>query len=538
MKPLAPALHLALLAGLAAVIACGSSSSALPAPTATPLPDVKGWPRSETLVLLGYEPTRREDIDPATNGGSADGYKGLLFSGLVRFTPDLKLAPDLARDWSVSDDGLTYTFDLEPEARFSDGTPVTAEDVVYSWTRALDPERGVGNNAYLDDIDGATALADGNTDTLSGVTALDDHTLQVRLRAPNVFFLGKLTYPVAFVVQRANVESGGEWYLNPVSSGPYALDVIKPYESVTLMRQDGYAHPPAIHYVLFLTNEGGNPLSLFEGGEIDWLDVWNDDARLIRNPAHRLHDRLRSVTSLCTSYLVFNTNRPGLDNPDVREALALAINRDQLFATLIDGDDRRATTLLPPAMPGFEPRPEPAFDPEAARAALARSGYQPGDLDVRFSVSGSSNQVGNIVATITQGWRDTLGISVTVQVLDWYTFGASVDRYPTDVIDTGWCADYPDAQNFFDPIAYSTGSYNDLHYANRSVDDWLDSARAETDPIARQALYHKVETRLLDDHVILPISHSAYAAVVNPRVEGYVLTPFSTALIPWLSLKP
>lgn len=531
--------RLALAALLALAMACGSGVN-LPAPTQAPgpLPDVRGLPRSETLVLLGYEPTRVEYVDPAQYGGSTSAYKGLLFSGLVRFTPDLKLAPDLARNWTVSADGLVYTFELEPEARFSDGSPITAEDVIFSWTRALDPATGVGENPYLDDIAGATAVAQGYDVALTGATALDDHTLEVRLRAPNAFFLGKLTFPVAYVVQRANVTSGDDWYQRPVSSGPYALSEIVPYDTVTLERQDGYPHPPDVRYVIYLTNEGGSPLSLFEGGDIDWVDLWDSDASLLRDPGHRLHPLLHSTTSLCTNYLELNTHRPGLTNPDVRAALALAIDRDTLFASLIDGDDRRATTLLPPAMPGFVARPETAFDPEAARAALARSGYQPEDITLRLSVTGSSNDIGDLLGAIVQGWRETLGISVTAQVLDWYDFDYALSRHATDVISTGWCADYPDAQNFLNSIAHSDGSYNNLGFAERAVDDWLDSARAEPDAVRRLDLYHQAETWLLDQTVLIPLAHSAYAAVVQARVQGYVLTPFDVAIIPWISLRP
>ncbi len=540
MRSRRPHLKLVASAVLAAGIACGTGSP-VPAPTALspgPLPDVQGLPRAETLVLLGFEPTRSEHIDPAAPGGTAAGYKGLLFGGLVRFTPDLKIAPELAADWSVSDDGLVYTFALDPEAAFSDGTTITAEDVIYSWTRALDDDNGYGDNAYLDDIEGAASLAAGETDVLSGVSAVDARTIEVRLRAPNTYFLGKLTFPTTHVVQRANVESGSDWYLSPVSSGPYRLREITPYDAVTLERHDGYPHAPAIRYVVYLTNEGGSSLSLFENGTLDWVGLWDDDAELIRDPAHRLHAQLNSVTSLCTWYLALNTREPGLADPNMREALALSIDRDLLFATLIDGDDRRATTILPPAMPGYEPRPEPDFEPEAARAALARSGIAPETLTVRLSVAGSSNDVGQLLGAVAQGWRETLGISVTAQVLDWYDYGDAVRRYTTDVTDAGWCADYPDAQNFLDPIAHSAGSYNNLGYRDAEVDAWLDAARAEPDPAARLTLYRRVEDRLLDTHVLIPLSHSAYATVVNPRVNGYVLTPFDVKLIPWLDLQP
>jgi len=253
---------------------------------------------------------------------------------------------------------------------------------------------------------------------LSGVSAVDARTLEVRLRAPNTYFLGKLTFPTAYVVQRANVESGSDWYQSPVSSGPYRLREIAPYDAVTLERHDGYPHAPAIRYVVYLTNEGGSSLSMFENGTLDWVGLWDDDAELIRDPAHRLHAQLNSglhaqlnsVTSLCTWYLALNTREPGLADPNVREALALSIDRDLLFATLIDGDDRRATTILPPAMPGFEPRPEPDFDPEAARAALARSGIAPETLTVRLSVAGSSNDVGQLLGAVAQGsWGSCWG---------------------------------------------------------------------------------------------------------------------------------
>ncbi|NTU65814.1 MAG: hypothetical protein HGB05_21015, partial [Chloroflexi bacterium] len=184
-------------------------------------PRLYGIARDQALVLAGGESTNPREYDPATTHGSGD---KLLFSGLVSFDPQLNLIPELATSWDVSPDGTVYTFHLRPDARFHNGKPVTANDVIYSWDRAADPATNSDTVlTYLGDIAGVKERHEGQADAISGLKAIDDHTLQVTIDAPKPYFLQKLTYPTAFVVDQENVESGSEWYRAPNGTGPYRL---------------------------------------------------------------------------------------------------------------------------------------------------------------------------------------------------------------------------------------------------------------------------------------------------------------------------
>src|SRR5688572_25674994 len=178
-------------------------------------------PLDQALVYSGGETTNLREYDPATTHGSGD---KLAFSGLVSFDPHLNLAPDLAQTWEVSEDRMVYTFHLRENAKFHDGRVVTARDVVYSWERALNPQVGSDTaSTYLGDILGAQEMLAGRADHVSGLQIIDDHTLQVTLDAPKPYFLLKLTYPTAFVVDKDNVESGEDWVRSPNGTGAYRL---------------------------------------------------------------------------------------------------------------------------------------------------------------------------------------------------------------------------------------------------------------------------------------------------------------------------
>ena len=181
------------------------------------IPTVLGYPRNEVLILEGGENKNPRENDPATTHSAGD---DLVFNGLVTYNDKLEIMPELAADWDVNSDGTIYTFHLQPDAVFHNGKPVTASDVVYSWERAADPATGSDTvMTYMSDIVGVKEKHDGNAETISGLKILDEHTLQVTIDAPKLYFLLKLTYPTANVVDRQNVESGEEWYRTPNGTG-------------------------------------------------------------------------------------------------------------------------------------------------------------------------------------------------------------------------------------------------------------------------------------------------------------------------------
>ncbi|MGC8855318.1 MAG: peptide ABC transporter substrate-binding protein, partial [Anaerolineae bacterium] len=195
-------------------------------------------PWNQTLVLSGGETTNPRAYDPATTHGSGD---KLAYSGLVSFDPHLNLTPDLAESWDVQENGTVYIFHLRKNARFHDGRPVTTADVIYSWERAANPALASDTVlTYLGDIVGVKEMVAGKADHIAGLRALDDYTLQVTLDAPKPYFLFKLTYPTAFIVDKANVESGPDWYRHPNGTGPYKLIEWRSFERIVYQRNPDY----------------------------------------------------------------------------------------------------------------------------------------------------------------------------------------------------------------------------------------------------------------------------------------------------------
>ena len=278
---------------------------------------LQGSPQ-QTLVLAGGESTNPREYDPATTHGSGD---KLVYSGLVSFDPRLNLTPDLAETWDVSPDGTVYTFHLRANAKFHDGRPVTAQDIIYSWERALSPALASDTAlTYLGDIVGAQEMADGKAEHVSGLQALDEHTLQVTIDAPKPYFLLKLTYPTAFVLDKANVESGPEWFRTPNGTGPYKLTEWKRFEQITYTANpDFYLGKPSIPTVIVQLYSGVG-LRLYESGNIDITGVPYSSAERFLDPTEPLHNEMITGVNLCTGFIVFDTTQPPFDDVKVRQA--------------------------------------------------------------------------------------------------------------------------------------------------------------------------------------------------------------------------
>jgi ABC-type oligopeptide transport system substrate-binding subunit len=499
---------------------------------------IYGLDRRETLVILGGDP-EPQDLDPARATGSASGYVGMLFAGLVRLSPELEIVPELAERWEVSPDGLTYTFTLREGLTFASGRPLTTADVIYSWERAANPDTDSSTAAtYLGDILGVNEMLAGTAEHIIGVQAVDDRTLVVTLDAPKAYFLAKLTYPTAFVVNPENVAaSPARWMFDPDPSGPYLLRDYIEDETVVFERNDAYHAPAGIPYVVYLLQIGGTPLSLYQIGDLDVVGLQAAEAAEISQPANPLRDEWLQTTTLCTTLLQLDITRPPLDDANVRRALALALDRAALIE-LFNPGSLLANTVLPPAMPGFSSDlPRVTFDAQAAVDALAASSYAGVDVPaIIMNEAGSGQAPSDFVTAVAEMWRGTLGLSVEIQQLDPLDYTRAAREQHGHVVSYGWCADYPDPENFLDILFHSGSDFNVGGYANPVVDALIEAARSEPDAAVRLDLYRQAETTLLGDFATLPLAHSVADVLVQPYVKGYVLTPIGALVIPQLTL--
>ena len=502
-------------------------------------PVVNGVNRNQALFLTGGESTNSRDYDPATEHDSGDKR---LFSGLVAFDTDLNLVPDLAESWDISTDGTVYTFHLRTNAKFHDGRPVVAQDVIYSWERAAAPATQSDTVlTYLDDILGVAEMHSGKADHISGLKALDEHTLQVTIDAAKPYFLFKLTMPVAFVLDQKNVESGPEWYRTPNGTGPYKLTR---WDSFKLMVYDAYPDyylgVPAIPQIVVELYTGVG-IRLYESGEIDMTGISSSDVARALDPADSLHPDLRSSVSLCTNYVVFDVTKPPFDDVKVRQAFSMAFDRQKYIDVVENGVGIPAKGLYPPALPGYNLNLQGlSYDPGQARQLLAQSKYggPQGLPAIVYSAAGIGSTAGANVAAMAQMWEQNLGVKITIENLEpdkYYDLLYSGQH--GQIFSGGWCADYPDPENFADVLFHTAAQQNTGKYSNPDLDAILDQARIEQDVSKRIQLYQQAEQTIVQDAPALFISHGISYMLVKPFVKGYVLTPIGIPIERYLSLQ-
>ena len=457
-----------------------------------------------------------------------------VFGGLVTIDSKLNVVPDLAESWDVSPDGRVYTFRIRPDATFHNDKPVTAEDVRWSLERATDPLTEAPNvDQYLGDIVGVKTKIEGDSLEISGVRVINDNTIEISIDEPKSFFLAKMTYPTAFVLDRENIEANPKnWFREPNGTGPFKMTEYKVGETLVLSRHEGYHLGPAKLAEVEMILSGGTSMLMYENDEIDIAGVGLADLDRLLDPTHNLNDQLlRAAPSFSVQYIGLNVNEPPLDDINVRKALNLAIDKNEI-ATIVLGDQVvPAKGILPPGFPGFSTSVSGyAFDPERAKQLLLDSKYG-GDLDnmppITITTPGSFGaNVSLDMEVVLAMWEKNLGIRTEFQQTEFATFLKDLNKRRFQMFDIGWIADYPDPENFLDILFYSDSSNNHTNYNNPAVDALLEQARVESDETLRFSIYNEVEQTILDDAPWIPLWYSGERyLLVKPNVHDFLQTP-------------
>ena len=539
------------LSAILLVVACGGDSGAMsePAePTAEPTlaptqaseasepeaadSDEGGATGTSKLVRLYVDPPT---LDPhITTDATSAQIIVEVFGGLVTIDPDLEIVPDLAESWNVSGDGTVYTFNLRPDAKFHDGSPVTAHDVKWSLERATNPltESPVADQ-YLGDIVGVKEKLDGDATNISGVRVIDDHTIEMTIDEAKSYFLAKLTYPTAFVLDQENVEaSPRNWFREPNGTGPFRLQEYRVGETLVLGRNEHFhLGPPMLVEVEFILS-GGTSMLMYENDEIHVAGVGLADLDRLNDPSNELFPQLKTApASFSVNYIGLNVNEPPLDDVKVRQALNYAIDKQEIASIVLGDLVEPADGILPPNFPGYHEGVEGyTYDPERARQLLRESKYGD-DLEnippITITTPGSFGaNVSLDMEVILQMWERNLGITAEFQQTEFATFLKDLHKGRFQMFDIGWIADYPDPENFLDILFHSESSNNHTHYSNPQVDELLRKARVETDTQARYALYNEAEQMILDDAPWVPLWFDGESKLlVKPNVHDYLLPP-------------
>jgi ABC-type transport system substrate-binding protein len=457
-----------------------------------------------------------------------------VFGGLVTIDSELNVVADLAESWDISPDGLVYTFRIRPDATFHDGKTVTAEDVRWSLERATDPLTEAPNvDQYLGDIVGVDAKLQGDALEISGVRVINEHTVEITIDESKSFFLAKMTYPTAFVLDQENIEANPKsWFREPNGTGPFKMSEYKVGETLVLSRHDGYHLGAAKLAEVEMILSGGTSMLMYENDEIDIAGVGLSDLDRLLDPTHSLNSELLQASpSFSIQYIGLNVDEPPLDDLNVRKALNLAIDKREI-ATIVLGDQVvPATGILPPGFPGFNSSVSGyEFNPEEAKRLLLASKYGD-DLEnmppITITTPGSFGaNVSLDMEVILAMWEKNLGIKTEFQQTEFATFLKDLHKGRFQMFDIGWIADYPDPENFLDILFYSDSSNNHTNYNNPDVDALLEQARIERDETMRFSIYNEVEQTILDDAPWIPLWYSGERyLLVKPNVHDFLQTP-------------
>ncbi len=486
----------------------------------------EGVNHKEAIVLKGSQP---RTLDPAKTLGGPDGPLGHIFSGLVTLDTNLQVQPDLAAGWEVSEDGMVYTFYLHKNGVFHDGKAVTADDVIYSWERATDPAtESETARTYLGDITGAAEKLAGQTDRISGLRAIDEHTLEVRLADPVIPFLAKLAYPVTFVVDQENVRED-DWEHQPNGTGPFTLQTWRDDDLLVMARNDLYYGEPARASHVVYDLGPGLSMAMYETGEIDLVPVGTGTLDRVQDPNNPLSAELRTGPGMCTSTIGLDNRLAPFDDVRVRQAFNYALDKERLIETFSGGNALVADGSLPPGMPGYGGLDGDSYryDPQKARQLLADAGYaNPADLGTLTYTTQGYGDVGPYVTAVITLWEEALEVSIEPVMLDPFTYYDELYSGNTGhFYSAGWCADYPDPQNFLDVLYHSESTQNIGGFSDGAIDTLLEQARIEQDVQKRIGMYQEVERQIVAQAPVVFTSHGLSAVLVSPDLEGYVLTP-------------
>jgi ABC-type oligopeptide transport system substrate-binding subunit len=433
----------------------------------------------------------------------------------------------------LSEDKKTYTFKLRADAKFHNGRNVTAQDFKYSFERAADPRTASPvADTYLGDIVGVKDKLNRKATEVSGVKVIDERTLAITIDAPKSYFTAKLTYPTAFVVDRNNVESGGRtWFLKPNGTGPYKLKQYDFGQQIILERNDiFYGTPKPTVKTFTLSISGGSYMTRYENNEMDSTPVSIIDIDRVLDPSNPLNKELTISPQFSISYIGFNVTKPPFDDPKVRQAFNMVIDKKTLAEVVMRKMAQAAYGILPPKFPGFNDKLKGLeYNPEKAKQLLAESKYANKMPEITLHLSGGGGTAGPVVTAMIEMWKQHLGIEVLIQQQEFAAFLQELNRRPTpnfQMYSIGWIADYPDPQDFLDILFHGESLDNHMGYNNPEVNKLLEQARVETDEKKRFELYNKAEQIIVDEAAWIPLFVGDEYNLTKPWVKGMIYPPF------------
>ena len=466
---------------------------------------------SDTLIFAqGAEP---RGLDPAlVDDGESSKVIVNIYEGLLKFAEDsTEVQACLAKDWVISDDGLTYTFHLQEGVKFHDGTDFNAEAVKFNIERqTINKTEDMG---YADFVWGDVA----------SVEAQDDYTVVITLKKPSTPFLNNLAMSLGapMVSPTALQENDNNLNKKPVGTGPYTFDSWTPDQDIILKKNaDYWGEPAKTDTVLFkFIKENASRVVALTNNEADMIDgIDTNVIEELKNSGMEILDE----EGMNISYMAYNVERAPFDDPAVRRAISQAISVPEMVEGLYSGYASLANTILPSFVPGYSADvTQISYDPDAAKEALAAAGVTKINMITYSNPRPYNTVTGQPLAEAVQGYLEKVGVEVEITPYDWTTYKEKIKNRDFDICFYGWIGDNGDPDNFMNLLADDDPTMNVAMYQDEEFNALLAKAASTPNGEERNAIYAQMEQKVADEAVWLPISHMKSLSAYNPAVDGY-----------------
>jgi len=493
---------------LPAILACGGGGESAP---------------SRKTIIDSRDTYDPRSLDPALSTDVPTGRAvAYVFDGLTRFTPDAKVVPGLAKSWDVSADGITYTFHLRSGVKFHDGRPFTANNVVASFQRVLDPATKGGRGWPLYPIKGAEDYAASKAKTISGMAAPNDSTVVITLKEPFSIFPKLLAMPVTSIIPGSPSADFGQ---KPIGTGPWKFVEWRHDDYLRFAKNPDYfdGAPKTDSLMARIIPEMSTATAEFEAGNVDVLNVPDEAGKSWQaDPGKK--KLLSSAPALRFWYVAINTTRGPLSDVRVRQALNYAVDVNTMLSQVMAGRGSVANGVIPPTLGGAEPsRKGYPHDVNKAKQLLAAAGH-PNGIDVELW-SATTDQSPRVAQTIQANLAEA-GIRAKIVQRDASSMREAARKGQTDLALKEWWADYPDAENFLYPLLHSKNKGvggNVSFYSNPHFDALVDQAHHEQDESKRNSLYTQADQIEFNDAPMIYLFFYKDMYAVQPWIKGFTV---------------
>lgn len=453
-----------------------------------------------------------------------------LFEVEVQPDGSSQIVPSLCEDHTVSEDGKTYHFVLKEGVTFSNGNPLTASDVQYTFEWLL-TAGGVNDDVALE-VEGAQALKDGQADSLSGFRVIDDRTFKITLTNANAGFLAELTGPAMSIVDGESMEQAKNFGIaceDTIGTGPYKITEWVVNDHYTLEYNDRYwgEEPSAKKVIVSIIPDASTQNLMYQNGELDILDLENLDSAIVESTYKTVYaDRLLKASRVGITYMSFNANNPYLSDVNVRRAIQMAVDVDTIVSSVYGGDAVVENGIIPTGVWGHNDDLQRApFDVDGAKALLKEAGYAEGEISFEMAMDASSTGNLQLVYQIVQQNLKEIGIDAKIAT---YDASAWLDLRKSGQMDSflgTWTMDYNDPANVMRTFFGSeqNAKIRSLNYADKAIMDRVAAASAITDDAKRMQEYQDLEKKIIvDDAAWLPLLGNVHLFALGERVESFV----------------